>query len=127
MINSDGEPPSDRDTPHLGSVVARLREADPLVPPFVTLPWLAMHPAAPGGRTGQNGGWLGSRYDPMLIAGDRDAARWCVDELSLADDITLARLDSRKSLLAAIDQQRQIAERAADAGLDTFKQKAIGL
>ncbi len=128
VINSDGEPPSDRDTPHLGSVVARLRQADPLVPPFVTLPWLAMHPAAPGGRApGQNGGWLGSRYDPMLIAGDPNTARWRVDELSLADDITLARLDSRKSLLAAIDQQRQIAERAADAGLDTFKQKAIGL
>ena len=65
----------------------------------------------------------------MLIAG-RSATRPTgrrVDELSLSDDITLARLDSRKSLLATIDQQRQIAERAADAGLDSFKQKAIGL
>jgi hypothetical protein len=128
VVKSDAEPPSDRDTPHLGSVVARMRPGDPVVPPFVTLPWLAMHPAAPGGRSpGQNGGWLGSRYDPMLIAGDPNAANWRVDELSLSDDVTVARLDSRKSLLAEIDQQRRIAERAADAGLDNFKQKAIGL
>jgi hypothetical protein len=128
VVKSDAEPPSDRDTPHLGSVVARMCEASPLLPPFVTLPWLAMHPAAPGGRApGQNAGWLGSRYDPMLINGDPSSANWRVDALTLGDDITLERLNHRQSLLATIDQQRRIADRAADAGVDTFKQKALGM
>jgi Protein of unknown function (DUF1501) len=135
VINSDAEPPSNRDTPHVGSVVARMREAVPAgqtadrtVPPFVTLPWLAMHPAAPGGRApGQNGGWLGSRYDPMLLTGNPSAPDWRVTELALHDDINLPRLESRQSLLSLIDQQRRIAERAADAGADSFKQQALGL
>ncbi len=49
-INSDADPPSERDTPHLGSVLARLRETPDALPPFVTLPWKAYHPSAPAGR-----------------------------------------------------------------------------
>jgi len=128
VVKSDAEPPSDRDTPHVGSVVARLKSAGETVPPFVTLPWMAFHPAAPGGRApGQTAGWLGARYDPLLIQGDPNAADWRVAELSLADDISLARLDSRKELLAAIDQQRELAEQAAALGVGAFKEQALGL
>ena len=128
VVNSDADPPSDRDTPHLGSVVARVKDAQRMVPPFVTLPWLAMHPAAPGGRApGQNAGWLGAKFDPMLLGGDPAAPDWRVAELALRDDVTSARLDSRQALLAAIDDQRRVAERAADAAADGFKQQAFGL
>jgi hypothetical protein len=138
--NSDAEPPSDRDTPHLGSVVSRLRAsgelqakallsgATPLVPSFVTLPWLAYHPAAPGGKApGQHGGWLGSRYDPMLLTGDPNLPDWRVAELSLPDTISQQRLDSRQSLLRNVDDQRRLLDAAAAGAATGFKQQAFDL
>ncbi len=47
---SDADPPSRHDTPHIGSVLALLRPTPPTMPPFVTLPWIVSHPAAPGGK-----------------------------------------------------------------------------
>ena len=62
VTRSDAEPPSDRDSPHMGSVIARLRPTTGTLPSFVTMPWLAYHPAAPGGQApGQNAGFLGKR------------------------------------------------------------------
>lgn len=111
-INSDADPPSERDTPHLGSMLARLRGGAQAMPPFVTLPWVASHPAAPGGRApGQNAGWLGHRYDPLVIGGDPSRPDWRVQELSLADGISYDRIDSRRELLRTVDRQR--AELAA--------------
>ncbi len=43
------DPPSPNDTPHLGSVVARLRATSGGLPPFVMMPWKVFHPSAPGG------------------------------------------------------------------------------
>jgi hypothetical protein len=128
VVKSDADPPSDRDTPHIGSVLARVREGVRAVPPFVTLPWIAAHPAAPGGRApGQNGGWLGARYDPMLLTGDPNAAGWRVSELALRDDVTLARLEDRRSLLGLVDRERRLAERAGEAATDGYKSQAFEL
>jgi hypothetical protein len=124
-INSDAEPPSDRDTPHLGSMLARLRPTSGTLPPFVTMPWLAYHPAAPGGRApGQNGGWLGRGYDPLLISGDPNAPDWRVQELSLADGVSYERIASRQTLLADIDRQREALSANDVTGL---KQQAFNL
>lgn len=124
-INSDADPPSERDTPHLGSMLARLRETSAALPPAVTLPWLAYHPAAPGGQApGQHGGWLGRKYDPMLIEGDPNKPGWKVDELSLADGISYERIDARQRLLESIDRQRAEID---SAGADGFKQQAFDL
>jgi len=140
VLNSDADAPSERDTPHLGSVVARLRTtgelqtkgaqsgAAPVVPSFVTMPWLAYHPAAPGGKApGQHGGWLGSRVDPMLLTGDPNAPDWRVAELSLPDTISQARLESRQGLLRNVDDQRRLLDAAAAAGAAGFKQQAFDL
>lgn len=111
---SDAEPPSERDTPHLGSVVSRLRPSTNGLPPFVTMPWLAYHPAAPGGRApGQHGGWLGRSYDPLLIEGDPNADGWEVPALRLMEGITTDRLGRRRSLLAEIAAQQAELERLA--------------
>ena len=124
-INSDADPPSDRDTPHIGSMLARLRPTDGALPPFVTVPWLAYHPAAPGGRApGQNGGWLGRGFDPLLISGDPNAPNWRVQELSLADGVSYERIASRQTLLADIDHQRAALEVDDASG---FKQRAFSL
>ncbi|MBI3838370.1 MAG: DUF1501 domain-containing protein [Planctomycetia bacterium] len=124
-IKSDAAPPSDRDTPHLGSMLARLRGSSGTLPPFVTLPWQALHPAAPGGRApGQNAGWLGRKFDPLVATGDPNAPDWKVQELSLLDGVGFDRVNSRRELLHAIDQQRAELEAADLTGL---KQKAFGL
>lgn len=128
VINSDAEPPSDRDTPHLGSVVARLSTRPAALPPFVSMPWLAYHPAAPGGRApGQNAGWLGHKFDPLVLTGDPNDAKWKVRELGLPDDIPLARLESRRSLLGSIDVQRAALGATAASGVGAYKQQAFGL
>ena len=129
VLNSDAEPPSERDTPHVGSVVARLRAAaSDSVPSFVTLPWLAYHPAAPGGKApGQHGGWLGSRFDPMLLTGDPNAPDWRVAELSLPDSISQQRLESRQALLRDVDAQRRLLDAAASGTAAGFKQQAFDL
>jgi hypothetical protein len=126
---SDDEPPSPRDTPHLGSVVSRLRPAITDLPQFVTLPWLAYHPSAPGGRApGQSGGWLGRRYDPLLVEGDPNAAAWDVPALRLQDGLDLGRLATRQQLVEQIDRQRRgLDELAASRTYSAQQQQAFGL
>ncbi|MGC4004642.1 MAG: DUF1501 domain-containing protein [Pirellulales bacterium] len=107
VVRSDAEPPSERDSPHLGSVVSRLKPGSKSMPGFVTLPWLCHHPAAPGGNApGQDGGWYGKRYSPLLVSGDPNLPGWRIPSLSLVDGIDVRRLDDRKSLLRDLDQIR---------------------
>jgi hypothetical protein len=128
-INSDAAPPSDRDTPHLGSTVSRVRAAHGSLPSFVTLPWFAYHPAAPGGQApGQNGGWLGRRYDPMLLSGDPADPSWSVSELNLADGVTGNRLNLRNELLTSVDAQRRaMLDAAAASDLNDWQQRALAM
>lgn len=108
VINSDAAPPSEKDTPHLGCMMKRLRPVSTSLPGFVTLPWLAYHPAAPGGRApGQHGGWLGHRYDPFLVTGDPSKPDWDVPALKLIDGLSDTRLQDRRTLLQSIEGQRK--------------------
>ncbi len=125
---SDDVPPSDRDTPHIGAVLARLKSAPQGLPPFVTLPWIVSHPGAPGGKApGQHGGWLGRSYDSFLVDGDLAHPAWRIPALTLSDGIPLTRLEHRESLLREISRQQQGLEGAAASRLDFDQSKAIGL
>ena len=126
---SDAAPPSIRDTPHIGSVMSKLRHSGGVLPSFVTMPWLAYHPAAPGGQApGQNGGWLGHQYDPLLAAGDPNTPGWKVPSLSLIDGQSPDRLLRRENLLASIDQQRRSLDEALQAQvMSSRQQQAFGL
>lgn len=124
---SDAEPPSDRDTPHIGSMMARLRPGSQTVPPFVLMPWKAYHPAAPGGvAPGQHGGWLGQRYDPFLVTGDPSRPDWEVPSLALLDGLSIGRLQDRKMLLQTLDAQRAALERQTESMTD-LQQRAFRL
>lgn len=108
VLKSDATPPSDKDSPHLGALVSKVRPNTTGVPSFVTLPWKAYHPAAPGGEApGQHGGYLGSSYDGFLLTGDPNAPDWKPSDLSLPADISLDRLQSRYQLLRDLDKQRR--------------------
>jgi hypothetical protein len=100
---SDAAGPSPGDSPHLGSLVARLHPASGPLPRAVTMPWTVAHPAAPGGRApGQNAGWLGHAYDPFRVEGDPNAEGFRVGGLDLPEGVSLDRLRHRRSLLAVL-------------------------
>ncbi|MEX2176434.1 MAG: DUF1501 domain-containing protein [Pirellulaceae bacterium] len=129
VVRSDATPPSPRDTPHMGSVLAKLRPAATAIPPFVTMPWIAYHPAAPGGQApGQHGGWLGPAYDPLLVTGDPNDANWKVPALNLQPGITPELLASRHGLLAELDSQRAALDAfAATAAMTGHQARALSL
>ncbi len=120
VLKSDADPPSAKDSPHLGALVSKLRPSMNGLPSFVAMPWKAFHPAAPGGEApGQHGGWLGSAYDGMLLNGDLNDPNWHPHGLSLPADIDIGRLESRVDLLKTLDAQRAKLHRslgAADYG-----------
>lgn len=126
---SDAAPPSDRDTPHIGCVMSKLHPSSGAIPSFVTMPWLAYHPAAPGGQApGQHSGWLGHQYDPLLVSGDPNAPGWQVPSLSLIEGQSPDRLLRRQHLLASIDDQRRMmAESHRHEQLTAQQQQAVGL
>ncbi len=126
---SDAAPPSDRDTPHIGCVMSKLRPSTGALPSFVTLPWLAYHPAAPGGQApGQHSGWLGRQYDPLLISGDPNTPGWQVPSLALIEGQSADRLLHRQQLLASIDAQRRMLEESVGPSRVTAQQQqAFGL
>ena len=126
---SDDVPPSERDTPHVGSVISRLRAPQNGLPSAVTMPWLAYHPSAPGGvAPGQHGGWLGRTFDPLLVGGDPGQPDWSVPALALQDGLSSLRLGDRRRLLSDIEAQRRDLDRtAASARLSVEQERAFGL
>ena len=116
VLKSDADPPSAKDSPHLGALVSKLRPCTNGLPSFVAMPWKAFHPAAPGGEApGQHGGWLGSAYDGMLLSGDLNDPSWQPQGLSLPADIGIGRLESRVELLRTLDAQRAALHRSLGA------------
>lgn len=114
VLKSDATPPSDKDSPHIGSLLAKLQPPNNGLPPFVTLPWKAYHPAAPGGEApGQHGGYLGAAYDSFLVGGDPNAPDWKPATFSLPAEMSLGRLESRYNLLRSFDRFRAEADVAA--------------
>ncbi len=120
--NSDADPPSPADWPHLGSIIAKVQPIRGSLPPAVTMPWIVSHPAAPGGKApGQHGGWLGGASDPFLVAGDPNAEGFRVAGLDLPDGVGLVRLGGRRALLESLADRsgatewNQSQSRALDA------------
>jgi hypothetical protein len=120
-VKSDAEPPSRQDSPAVGSVLARLRATGQALPPFVTMPWIVSHPAAPGGKApGQDAGWLGPAYDPFVLTADPSGPHFAV--LSRSAELTSERLEARRSLLACLGAGISQAD-----GLSNFQQRALDL
>ncbi|TWT34670.1 DUF1501 domain-containing protein [Blastopirellula retiformator] len=127
VVKSDADPPSSKDSPHLGSLISKFRPGDAGLPSFVAMPWKALHPAAPGGEApGQHGGWLGSAYDGMLLTGDLNDPKWRPQGLGLPADLGLDRLESRVALLKKLDAQRaDLHQSLAGAAFNNHQSRAI--
>jgi uncharacterized protein DUF1501 len=114
-------PPSRRDDPHLGSVVARFKHRRPDVPGYVAIPEVRVRmqpvPIAGGGRAG----FLGPQYDPLCINED---PRERVEGLDLPEMVSAARFDRRRSLLATLDGT---PAEGAQGEYQAFRDRGTGL
>ena len=128
VLKSDADPPSPKDSPHLGSLVSRLRPSASGIPSFVAMPWKALHPAAPGGEApGQHGGWLGPAYDGMTLTGDLNQPSWKPQGLALPADIGLDRLESRAELLKMLDAQASFGQASSSSAFRGHQARALGM
>ncbi len=122
-------PPSPEDRPSHGAIVSHFRRSERSVghsvPPLVALGGMIINS---GEVPGQRGGLLGSRYNPFPIPGNPADKDFRVPELILGDQIPVARLDRRRSLLHAVDDVRRMSDRSTDAaGLNGCQARAIEL
>jgi len=107
-----GQPPppggAKRDqSPHLGAALAKLGRGTGALPPFVT-----MRPKMPGDvprfveqSQGQSAGWLGPKYDPLIIDARPDLPDYRVADLTLQGELSIQRLHDRKRLLKKINER----------------------
>ena len=106
--------------PSAGSIASRLRGANvPGMPSFVSMP----RPMRFG-----NSGWLGKAFNPFVVDRDPSQADFKVNNLFLEGELTLGRLDTRRDLLASLDQQKQIIDNdGVSASLDQFTHQAFDM
>ena len=109
--------------PSLGSIVAK--EVGPRVkgmPAYAAVPYAASIGLAPG-YFGAN--FLGHQFNPMQPGGDPNAPNYQVQNLNLAQGLTLERLEDRRTLVSHFDQSQRHFESTGEARvLDRFSQEA---
>jgi hypothetical protein len=125
--------PGPDDHPHLGSLVTLSRDgADggsprAELPSFVALPEI-IQDAGVNTFPGQDGGFLGKRYGPLLVEADRQRSGLRMPDVLLPADVSSGRLEARRELWQAIDARSELAARSAEAGhLDGYYARAFSL
>jgi uncharacterized protein (DUF1501 family) len=116
--------PKPDDPPALGSLVLRAAPPDTGVPPFVMMPARLQDQGA--NFRGQTGGWLGSPYDPMLIAQDPNASAFKVQGMAPADGMPPDRMAGRQQLLAALDRKVGDLD-ASSRAMSVMQQRAFDM
>lgn len=108
LTGSTNQPDADReakadDFPGPGAILNALDRNTQGVPVSVSLPnWLSI-PGPSNRMPGQYAGWLGSTFDPFLIAGDPNHKEFKPLELSLSGEIGHQRFEQRVGLLDQLD------------------------
>ncbi|MFO1021790.1 MAG: DUF1501 domain-containing protein [Planctomycetales bacterium] len=97
------------DWPHYGAVVAKYAPSDGSIPTSVQIPHYAYDQIyrCPG----QNGGLLGSAYDPLIITRDPSDPQFRVTEIDLR--VTANQLQDRRQLLSTLEHQTLHLDKSA--------------
>lgn len=98
--------------PCYGAALTYLERGRPDMPSHVALPHVMRNVVT---LPGQNAGFLGSAYNPFQVTRDPSDPAFRVDELELPTDLSVSRLDDRRSLLSLVDGQARRAERLLNA------------
>ncbi|WP_165069067.1 DUF1501 domain-containing protein [Paludisphaera rhizosphaerae] len=103
-------------TPHIGSVVGRLKGRKTDLPPFVVLPELM---GRGGGNlpNGQSGGFLGKAYDPFVLNADPSKPGFRAPDLLPTPEMGSVRLDRRRKIRELVDDAVSTFEASEDAAL----------
>jgi hypothetical protein len=118
---------SREDHPHLGSALTAIEgKSHRAVPTFVTVPdYIAVNGPV---RSGQHGGFLGSRYDPFVTGGNPDRPDFRPLDLGLVPSVSGRRLTRRRRLLDSVNHKLRALERAGQSRqLDGYYEKAYNL
>lgn len=118
--------PRPSDPPALGSLAVRLDPQGPGgVPSFIMLPARLHDQGSP--FRGQTGGWLGSGFDPLLVAQDPNAASFRVDAFQEQKGVPPERLDRRRNLLEILEPDGGLRDEPGTQAMNGFQQKAFDL
>lgn len=121
--NANPGPPNDY--PSLGAMVRRLQGDGAALPAAVTVPHRIFNTDG-SVWPGQFAGKLGRGSDPWLLNINPSLDRLQIDEFSLPGDAPSPRLESRRSLLAEVNQSLDAARASgAIANYDRFGQRAF--
>jgi Protein of unknown function (DUF1501) len=111
--------------PAYGSVVDRLAPARAGMPTFVAYPYVIRDGSI---TPGQHASFLGKAHDPLYIGLDPNSPDFQLPELSLPNNLSLARVQSRREVLRLIDRQAELLEFSATArGIDAHYDKALSM
>jgi hypothetical protein len=110
--------------PGIGAIVNReLGPRRPGMPGYVAVPYAAsigLNPGYFGGNT------LGPQNNPFPTGGDPNAPGFQVQNLNLANGLTLDKLEDRRSLSSRFDAaKRQLAPAAESGAMDRFSREAF--
>ena len=86
------------DHPHLGSIVSSQFGWRNGSPSFLCLPSLFRAPPVEGIWPGQTAGFLGRKFDPFVVDGDKQTARFRISEIDMPRELATNRLFARQSL-----------------------------
>jgi Protein of unknown function (DUF1501) len=118
---------SPSDYPHIGSVLSKLRPASVSLPSFVALPE-RIATTAGAVVPGQNGGVLGSQYDPLAITEHPDKPDFKVEMLAQRGGLDDARVAIRQNLLATFNATRAELDRSLPVhALNGYYERAADL
>jgi len=109
--------------PSLGSVTAKLRGPNQRgVPAYAAVPHLR------GGTDNffHYAAYLGAGSNPLIVDSDPNLPQFRVKNLTLTKDLTLDRIEDRRSILESLSQIQQGAERKAN-NLDVYSRQAFDL
>ena len=113
------------DFPCFGSALPHLLPESGLVPTSIALPHIMYNVVM---LPGQTAGFLGSRFEPVRILRDPNAADFHVPELELPAGLSVADLENRESLLNLVNAQSVASEGRATAGtLDPYYERAFAI
>jgi hypothetical protein len=110
--------------PGIGAIVAReLGARAPGMPAYVGVPYGASIGLTPGYFGGH---FLGTPYNPFATGGDPNAPNFTVQNLNLAQGLTLPRLEERRELIKHFDNARRELDNLSEArALDRFSREAF--
>ena len=124
---AENVPAGSQDWPSIASVVGAMKPSERSPLSSVVLPEL-VHNNGNITWPGQNAGFMGAAWHPMVMKCDPSQRPMHIEGMSLADGVTGARLSERFDLLTQMDAQFQSAARSgAVAELGHMRQKAFDL